>query len=126
MRKKILIVDDEKDLLAITKLNLERTNKYEVRTLPNAKDIISQVHNFSPDIILIDIVMPEIGGLEACEMLNKDSIGSKIPIIFLTAADKDTANLKAYRVGIADYIAKPVEADHLIAKIEKALINLPI
>jgi DNA-binding response OmpR family regulator len=121
MKKKVLIIDDEKDFLKITKLNLERTGKYEVMTSSDAKDIISQVHSFSPDIILIDMLMPGIGGLEACQMLNSDSVSIKIPIIVLTALDKNTDKLKAYKLGIIDYIVKPVDVDNFIAKIEKAL-----
>ena len=65
-RKKILVIDDEQDFLRITKLNLEATGKFEVMTLPTAKDIINTVHNFKPDLILLDLLMPVIGGIDAC------------------------------------------------------------
>jgi CheY-like chemotaxis protein len=121
MKKKILVVDDEKDFLVITKLNLEQTDKYEVMTLSDAKDIVSQVHSFSPDIILLDMLMPGVGGIEACDALNKDAMGSKIPKIMVSALDRVADKSKAYQLGIVDYIAKPVDADNLIEKIEKAL-----
>lgn len=120
-KKKVLIVDDEEDLMQIVKLNLEATDKYNVMTLSSAKDIISQVHSFYPDIILLDLLMPGIGGLEACEMLNNDSVGRKTPIIIFSALDKDADKLKAYKLGITDYITKPVAADDLIDKIENIL-----
>jgi len=120
-KKKVMIVDDEEDFLRITKLNLEKTDKYEVMTLSNANDIIASLHTFKPDVILLDLLMPEVGGMGACEMLNNDPIGINTPIIILSALDKDTDKLKAYKLGIADYLVKPIGKNELVAKIEKTL-----
>jgi len=120
-KKKVLVVDDEADFLKIVKINLEETNNYEVLTLSSANDIISQVHIFKPDVILLDILMPGIKGIEACEMLNKDSMGERIPIIMLSALDKDTDKLKTFKAGVMDYLVKPVKKEVLISKIEKHL-----
>ena len=120
-KKKVMVVDDEQDFLRITKLNLEETGKYEVLTLSSAKNIISQLHGFKPDIILLDLLMPAIGGIDACKMLNDDPAGKSIPIIILSALDKEQDKLKAYKEGVVDYAVKPIEKDELIAKIEKAL-----
>ena len=118
-KKKVLVVDDETDFLKIVKINLEETNNYEVLTLSSANDIISQVHIFKPDVILLDILMPGIKGIEACEMLNKDSMGERIPIIMLSALDKDTDKLKTFKAGVTDYLVKPIKKEDLISKIEK-------
>ncbi|MBU1852425.1 MAG: response regulator [Candidatus Omnitrophica bacterium] len=120
-KKKIMVVDDEVDFLKIVKLNLEETGKYEILALSSAKDIISHVNNFRPDLILLDIVMPVVGGIDACEMLNKDLLGKTIPIIIISALDKSRDKLKAYKKGVVDYIVKPIEKESLIIKIEKAL-----
>jgi DNA-binding response OmpR family regulator len=120
-KKKVLVVDDETDFLKIVKINLEETNNYEVLTLSSANDIISQVHIFKPDVILLDILMPGIKGIEACEMLNKDSMGERIPIIMLSALDKDTDKLKTFKAGVTDYLVKPIKKEDLISKIEKHL-----
>jgi len=120
-KKKVMIVDDELDFLRIVRLNLEQTGKYEVLTLSSAKYIISQVDVFKPDIILLDILMPGIKGIEACEMLNKDPVGTRIPIIVLSALDKRIDKLKAYKVGVVGYLVKPIEKEKLIANIEKWL-----
>lgn len=120
-KKKVMVIDDEKDFLKMMKMNLEQTDKYDVLGLSSAKDIIHQVHKFNPDIILLDILMPTIGGIEACEMLNNDSVGSKIPIVVITALNKDKDQLKAYKAGVVDYLVKPIEIDEVVAKIEKAL-----
>jgi len=119
--KKILVVDDEKMLTDMIKLNLDSSGDYEVLTLNSAKDILRQVHTFEPDVILLDLIMPDIGGIEVCEMLNKDPIGQKIPVIVLTAIEKDTDKLRAYKMGVVDYIVKPIDVDSIIRAIEKAL-----
>jgi len=119
MKKKVLVIDDEVDLLRIVKLNLEKTDSYEVLTLSSANDIVSQVHIFKPDVILLDILMPGFDGIETCEMLNKDSMGGRIPIIILSALDKDVDKLKAFKTGVQDYLVKPVKIEDLISKIEK-------
>ena len=121
-KKLLMIVDDEEHFLKITKINLEKTNKYKVMTLSNAKDIITQVQTFRPDVILLDILMPKIDGVKVCKMLNKDPRGKKIPIIVLSALDTDKDKLMMYKLGIVDFLVKPIEKDELISKIEKALL----
>lgn len=120
-KKRVLVVDDERDFLTITKLNLEETGRFEVMTLPNAKHIISKMHTFRPDLILLDALMPGLGGLDACKLLNENPIGSSTPIIILSALDSDKDKLNAYKVGVVDYLTKPIEKDTLIAKIDKAI-----
>lgn len=118
MSSKILVVDDEVDFTRLLKSNLEETGKFEVLALPNANDIISQVHAFKPDIILLDIIMPGTKGIEVCEILNKDVVGKTIPII-ISALAKDADKYKAYRVGVVDYMEKPIEIERLVVKIDK-------
>jgi len=120
-KKRIMIVDDEEHFLNVTKINLERTGKYDVMTLSNAKDIISQVKKFAPDVILLDILMPAVDGVETCKMLNEDPIGKRIPIITLSALDTDKDKLMMYKLGVVDFLTKPIEKNDLITKIEKAL-----
>ena len=121
MPSKILLVDDEVDFTRLLKTNLEETGRYEVLALPGANDIISQVHAFRPDIILLDIIMPGTKGIEVCEMLNKDVIGKAIPIIIISALAKDADKYKAYKVGVVDYMEKPIDVGRLIVKIDKYL-----
>ncbi len=121
IEKKVMLIDDEKDFRLLVKINLERTGKYDVLALPSAKDILSQVYNFKPDIILIDIIMPEVGGLDACEILSKDPLAKNIPILILSVLDKDIDKERAYKTGIVDYLTKPVELEQLLAKIQNIL-----
>lgn len=120
-KSRILIVDDEQDFLMMVRLNLEDTGKFEVMTLSNANEIIARLHSFKPNLILLDMVMPGIGGIEICDMLNSDPLGQTLPIIILSALDKDKDKLMAYKKGVVGYLTKPVEKDVLIAKIESAL-----
>ncbi|MDD4953863.1 MAG: response regulator [Candidatus Omnitrophica bacterium] len=120
-KRRVMIIDDEEDFLKVIKLNLEGTGKFEVDTLSSAKDIIPRMHSFRPEVILLDLLMPGIGGIEACEMLNSDPIGQGLPIIILSALDKETDKVNAYKRGVVDYLTKPIGKDLLISKIEKAL-----
>ncbi len=120
-KRKVMLVDDEEDFIKMLKLNLEQTGQYEVLALSSAKDIVSKVKDFKPEVILLDLLMPEIGGIEACQMLNEDPIGNRIPIIALSALDKDADKLKAYKVGIVDYLTKPVKTETIIKAVQKAL-----
>lgn len=120
-KKRIMVVDDEVDFLKMVKMNLEESGAYEVLTLTNGKDIIHQVHRFDPDIILLDLLMPTLGGIEVCEMLNKDQLGLKVPIIVVSALSKEEDKIMAYKKGVVDFLVKPIGKDELIAKIEKYL-----
>jgi CheY-like chemotaxis protein len=120
-KKKIIIVDDEKDFLNFIKWNLESTGKYDIIALSNAKDLITHVHSFKPNLILLDMVMPEIGGIESCEMLHNDPVGKTIPIIIISALGKEKDKAKAYMSGVKDYLVKPVDKKDLLLKVEKIL-----
>ncbi len=120
-KRKVLVIDDEPDFLSIVKTNLEETNNYEVKTLSSAINLISEVYSFEPDVILLDMLMPSVGGVEACAILNDDPIGKHIPIIIVSALFKDQDKYSAYKEGIDDYLVKPVGKYDLIAAIEKAV-----
>ena len=120
-KRRVMIVDDEEYFLKITKTNLENTGNYEVETISDATGIVARVKSFNPDIMLLDILMPKIDGVEVCKMLNEDPAGRRVPIIILSALDTDKDKLMMYKLGVVDFLAKPIEKDELISKIEKAL-----
>lgn len=120
-KKRILVVDDEVNITSMIKTRLEYTGEYEVMTLSDAKDIVLEVRSFKPDCILLDLLMPEIGGIEVCQMLNNDPLGITIPIIVISALDKNVDKIKAYKLGVVDYLTKPFEAQGLLHAVEKAL-----
>ncbi|MDD5432582.1 MAG: response regulator [Candidatus Omnitrophica bacterium] len=120
-KKRILIVDDEPDFGNMVKMILEHTNEYKVLALQDAKNLIYHVHAFNPQCVLLDLLMPGIGGMEAIEILNNDPVGKITPIIVLSALDKKTDKVKAFSLGVVDYLVKPVENSQIIASIERAI-----
>lgn len=121
VKKRVLLVDDEKDFVDFIQMRFEHYGIYEVRTLTSTKDILTHVHEFVPDVILLDLLMPGLGGIEVCQMLNSDPIGMHVPIIVLSGLDKEADRLKAYKCGVVDYIIKPVDWNQLIGSIEKSI-----
>lgn len=119
---KILIVDDDEDILELLSFNL-KNNGFVVESANNGSLAIQKAREFSPDLILLDIMMPEMDGVEACGEIRKiDKLKSTI-IIFLTARGEDYSQLAGYRAGADDYITKPIKPKLLIAKLN-AIINM--
>ncbi len=118
---KILIVDDESDILDFLSYNLKKEG-FEVFTAINGKnalDIASKVH---PNLIILDIMMPEMDGIETCKALRHNPDFNDTVIAFLTARDEDLSQIKALDVGGDDYIAKPIKPQLLISRV-KALLR---
>ena len=113
---KILIVDDEPDIIEILKYNLNNEG-YDVKTANNGKKAIEKAKKFIPDIILLDVMMPEMDGIEACVELKKISTLSNTRIIFLSARGEDFTQIAAFDAGADDYLTKPVKPKILIKKI---------
>lgn len=120
-KKKILIVDNEKEIVDALKIFLERNVNYEVLGLTDSKETLSKVHSFRPDVILLDLLMPYLGGLEICEQLNDDEIGKATPIVITSALWKDMDKLEAFKLGIVAYLVKPIELEMLMTAIKNAL-----
>lgn len=118
---KVMVVDDEVEFLRLIKVNLEETGRYEVAVLSEADALLDQMRLFMPDIILLDILMPNVDGVEACKILNSDPVGKNIPVLILSALDTDKDKLLLFKQGVVDYLIKPVETEEIIARIEKAL-----
>lgn len=120
--KKILIIDDEKDFTKLVKMNLEATGKYEVRVENKGALGFEAAKQFNPDLILLDILMPDMEGSEVAAQLSQDNATRDIPVIFLTAIVKES-DIKGGDgfIGGRHFLAKPVSADKLIAVIERTL-----
>lgn len=121
-KHKILIVDDEVNLTKMLKLNLDETNKFDTRILNDAKLAIDLVKEFMPDLVLLDVMMPDIQGNEIADQILQDDEIKHIKIIFLTAiVTKNEIPEDSKTIGGRKFIAKPVKADDLIATIEEVL-----
>lgn len=118
--KKILIVDDEPDILEFLQYNL-RKEGYEVVTAPDGKQAISTAEREKPHLILLDIMMPELDGVETCRLLRGRKEFTDTPIAFLTARDEDFSQIAALDVGGDDYITKPIKPRVLVSRINALL-----
>ena len=119
--QKILLVDDEKDVLEFISYNLNKEG-YEVLTAHNGRDGIELARKFVPQLILLDVMMPRMDGMEACEELRKIRELDNTIIVFLTARGEDYSQIAGFKAGGDDYIVKPISPKVLISKI-KALIR---
>lgn len=119
---KILLVDDEPDILEFLSYNLIKEG-YEVFTAENGLEGIKKAKIEKPDLILLDIMMPEMDGIEACSEIRKIDSLKKTLIVFLTARTEEFSQLAGYDAGADDYITKPVKPKVLLSKI-KALLRL--
>ncbi len=116
---KILLVDDEPDILEFLKYNLEPED-FEVLTSTNGKDALKKIL-LKPDLIILDIMMPEMDGFELYQQIKSDKNFRYIPIIFLTAKSGETNEIKGLDLGASDYIQKPISPKKLIARIKSTL-----
>ena len=121
-KAKVLIIDDEEDFCHFVKLNLERSGKFQVWASTKAVTGINTAKIQQPDVILLDILMPEMDGAQVAENLLNDEATKKIPIIFLTAlAQRKEVEDSSGIIGGRTFIAKPVTQDELIKRIEEAI-----
>jgi two-component system alkaline phosphatase synthesis response regulator PhoP len=120
---KILVVDDEKDIIQILKYNLE-LNGYEVDIAENGVDAISKAKSFKPDLILLDIMMPHKDGIQTCIELRANSAYDDTLIIFLTAKSDEQSEIKGLELGADDYISKPIKPKLLVSRIHSAFRRL--
>jgi two-component system alkaline phosphatase synthesis response regulator PhoP len=118
MSFKILIIEDELTLQQTLKLNLELEN-YETETCNSGADAISIIKNFKPNLILLDIMLPELGGIEIYKLLKDLNIN--IPVIFLTAKNNVKDKIEGLKLGADDYITKPFDLEELLLRIQNVL-----
>tara|TARA_B100000941_G_scaffold163509_1_gene116380 strand:+ start:471 stop:1154 length:684 start_codon:yes stop_codon:yes gene_type:complete len=114
---KILIVDDESDILEILKINLENEG-YNVYLASNGKKALKKADLIIPDLIILDIMMPIMDGIETCERLRLDERFKETIVIFLTARGEEYSHIAAFESGADDYITKPIRIKILISKIK--------
>jgi two-component system phosphate regulon response regulator PhoB len=120
MNARILIVDDEKDLLELLSMNLGAEG-YIITTAENAAQAVASIRTNRPDLILLDIMLPDTSGIQLTGKLKNTPKTADIPIILLTAKDKETDVVVGLSVGADDYVTKPFSTSVLIARIEAVL-----
>jgi two-component system alkaline phosphatase synthesis response regulator PhoP len=126
MKKKdirILLVDDEKDILEIVGYNLAQEG-YQISTASNGKEAIIKAKKELPQLIILDVMMPEMDGIEACENIRKIPELQDTIITFLTARSEDYSQVAGFDAGADDYIAKPIKPKVLVSKVKALLRRL--
>ena len=118
--EKILVIDDEEDLLKLVRYNLEKY-RYIVYSATSGEETFEKLNAITPDLILLDLMLPDIDGLEICRIVKNNSKTSSIPIIMLTAKGEEADIVTGLEMGADDYITKPFSPRVLIARIKAVL-----
>ena len=117
---KILVVDDENDILEFIQYNLKKEG-YQVFTAVNGQEAVTTAKKVEPDLIILDIMMPKMDGIEACRLLRTMPEFKKTFMVFLTARSEEYSEIAGFNVGADDYIAKPIKPRALISRINAIL-----
>ena len=120
VKHRILIVDDDDDIRQLLKYNLEK-NGFTTETASNGQECLRKIKNFSPDLILLDVMMPNMDGIEVCERIKSDPNNKRIFICFLTARNEDYSQIAGLEAGGDDYVAKPIKMKVLVSRIHAIL-----
>ena len=113
----VLIIDDMVNNIAVLEYFLKRAG-YQVKVAQSGEEGINSAQKFLPDLILLDVMMPEIDGYEVCSRLKSEAATQEIPIIFVSALSETEDKLKGFRVGAADYVTKPLRYEEVVARVE--------
>ena len=120
MREKILIVEDERDIVRMLEYNLKKEG-FRVVSASDGREALRRAEREHPDIIILDLMLPEIDGLEVCKTLKQSSGTADIPIIMLTAKAQETDKIVGLELGADDYITKPFSIRELTARVKAVL-----
>lgn len=119
-KRKILIVDDEENIVELIKMNLESSG-YEAIGAYTGMEAITKTNSILPDLILLDLMLPDIDGLQICQMLRKNEKTKDIPIIMITAKSEESDKVEGLSIGADDYVTKPFGIRELEARINTVL-----
>ena len=120
VRSKILVVDDEPEAVELLEFNLKQAG-FDVITAADGAQAIKKARSASPNLIILDLMLPEIDGLEVCKMLRRDPATAAIPIIMLTAKAAELDRIVGLELGAEDYITKPFSPRELVLRVKKVL-----
>lgn len=123
MAKKILAVDDEKHIVRLVQVNLERQG-YEVITASDGKEALQKVEDERPDLVVLDVMMPYMDGFEVLQNLRRNPSTREIPVIMLTAKAQDADVFKGWQSGVDCYLTKPFNPMELIAFVKRIFSSL--
>ena len=124
MRKKILVVEDDADLVELLRFNLKKAG-FAVGTAIDGIEALKKARSLLPDLILLDLMLPELDGIAVCEVLRRDPTTASVPVIMLTAMSSQLARLTGLEAGANDYVTKPFNFKDLLARVETILRREP-
>jgi DNA-binding response OmpR family regulator len=120
VRQKILVVDDEPDIVELVAFNL-KAEGYDVITAANGLEALNQARAALPDLIVLDLMLPEMDGLAVCEILHRLPSTAPIPVIMVTAWKNELSRVIGLETGAEDYITKPFSPRDLVLRVNKTL-----
>ncbi len=120
MRRKILVVEDDPDQLEVIRLSLEAAG-FAIGTAANGTDALVKTRSISPDLIILDLMLPGLNGFDVCESLRRDPATVSVPIIMLTGMHSQFGRFAGLESGANDFLLKPFDPGQLVAKVEKLL-----
>jgi len=118
--EKIVVIEDEEDILEVIAYNLKREG-YEVITSTSGEDGLEKIEKSSPQLVVLDLMLPEIDGIELCRKLKSDPLTQSIPVIMVTAKGEETDVVLGLGVGADDYVTKPFSPRELVARVKAVL-----
>jgi two-component system, OmpR family, alkaline phosphatase synthesis response regulator PhoP len=119
-RARILVVDDEPDIVELVHYNLGKDN-YDMLSVNSGEEALVKIHNLPPDLIILDLMLPGVDGLEVCKKLKQDPATAAIPIVILTARGEEADIVAGLELGADDYLTKPFSPRVLLARIKAVL-----
>jgi DNA-binding response OmpR family regulator len=119
-RKRVAIVDDEHDILELVSLHMKRSG-FDTAIFDNATEFLKDVDQGTPDLVILDLMLPDTNGVEVCRKLRMDSRTSAIPVIMLTALGEETDRIVGLEMGADDYVTKPFSPRELVARVKAVL-----
>lgn len=120
MKPKVLVVDDEPDVIELLEFNLRQAG-FEVIAAESGPEALDKVRTRSPDALVLDLMLPEIDGLEICKRLRRDPATARLPILMLTARAAEVDRILGLEMGADDYLAKPFSPRELVLRVKKLL-----
>jgi DNA-binding response OmpR family regulator len=122
VKAKILVVDDEPEAVELVEFNLKQAG-FEVLTAADGADALKKAHSALPSLVVLDLMLPEIDGLEVCKMLRRDPATATIPIVMVTARAAEIDRVLGLELGADDYITKPFSPRELVLRIKRILLR---
>jgi DNA-binding response OmpR family regulator len=124
-REKVVVIEDEEDILEVLEHSLRREG-YRVISSQNGEEGLAAVRREAPDLVLLDLMLPGLDGVEVCRRLQADPLTSAIPVIMVTAKDEESDVVLGLAVGADDYVAKPFSPRELVARVKAVLRRGPL